>query len=135
MSNKQRKKVLMSKSNISNLMSGLSRNQSFQSMTAEERRALEKSLQQISDLENQLLQMATPGVLRKVTELATELAKATAPEPKFWVVWSPTGSNPSVRHSSEMSAENEANRLRSMYPHRKFYVMEMVEEDTVSVLY
>lgn len=117
----------MAKSNISNLLAGLSRNPSLQSMAASERRELEKSLQMISDMENELLAMATPGVLRKVTELANELAKATAPEPKFWVVWCPTGNNPTVKHTSAFAAETEANRLRNMYPHRKFYVMEMVE--------
>lgn len=43
-------------------------------------------------------------------------------EREFWVVWNPNGGNPTVRHDSEQSALQEAERLaRTSYG--EFYVL------------
>lgn len=44
-------------------------------------------------------------------------------ERKFWVVWSPQGQAPSVRHESHAKAAEEARRLAEREPDRHFYVL------------
>lgn len=55
--------------------------------------------------------------------------------PKFWLVWTPTGLNPSYRHSTQAAAEMEAKRLSIKEPGKEFFVMEMcgVARSTVEV--
>lgn len=43
---------------------------------------------------------------------------------KFWMVWSPSGSAPTIKHSSEGGAECEAIRLARACPGKFFYVLE-----------
>ena len=45
---------------------------------------------------------------------------------KFWLVWSPTGRSPVVRHTTEESATQEATRLARAHPGGAFYVLEPV---------
>lgn len=42
---------------------------------------------------------------------------------EFWMVWSPTGGPPTVRHPSERCAELEAERLAALRPGRRFYIL------------
>lgn len=43
-------------------------------------------------------------------------------ETEFWLVYTPNGSNPTVRHTAEWEAEKEAQRLALVNPSRSFYV-------------
>ena len=43
---------------------------------------------------------------------------------KFWMVHSPTASPPIIRHQSWHDAREEAIRLASLNPGKKFYVLE-----------
>jgi len=48
-------------------------------------------------------------------------------EQEFWIVWSPTGGNPTVRHDNWDSAIKEAERLAGLDFNRvgeRFYVMQ-----------
>lgn len=45
---------------------------------------------------------------------------------KFWIVWSPGGSNPAVRHNSLELAALEAHRLATKHKNMAFYVMEVM---------
>jgi hypothetical protein len=47
-------------------------------------------------------------------------------ETQFWVVWSPQGSKPMVRHVDGKSATTEAERLASLHPGNEFYVLKAV---------
>ena len=42
---------------------------------------------------------------------------------KFWVVWNPQGCNPTCRHSHEVLAHREAERLAENNPGQHFYVL------------
>lgn len=42
---------------------------------------------------------------------------------RFWVVWSPQGSAPVVRHASNREATDEAHRLARKHPDREFHVL------------
>ena len=44
----------------------------------------------------------------------------------FYIVWSPSGSPPTVRHQTEASARMEAVRLATINPGRSFFVMALV---------
>ena len=44
----------------------------------------------------------------------------------FWVVWSPRGGQPRVRHEKQHEADAEAERLSLRFPGRHFYVLECV---------
>lgn len=44
----------------------------------------------------------------------------------FWLVWNPTGKNPSYRHPSEASAITEAERLARENPGNTFVVLQTV---------
>lgn len=44
----------------------------------------------------------------------------------FWIVWNPEGRNPTHRHGSESSANNEAERLARMNPGQAFIVLRAV---------
>lgn len=46
---------------------------------------------------------------------------------KFWIIWNPSGKNPSFRHSTKESADTEAHRLASLHKGNVFYVLEGVE--------
>ena len=43
---------------------------------------------------------------------------------KFWMVWSPQGRAPSVKHALYVTATKEAERLASLYPAQEFFVLE-----------
>jgi len=45
---------------------------------------------------------------------------------QFWIVWNPTGRNPTMRHRSEAEARTEAMRLATAYPGQDFIVMAAV---------
>jgi hypothetical protein len=45
---------------------------------------------------------------------------------KFWVVWSPQGGPPTVRHASLAAATNEAHRLALQAPGSEFFVLEAI---------
>jgi hypothetical protein len=50
----------------------------------------------------------------------------------FWLVWSPTGSNPpQYRHPSEEGAEQEAERLARAHPGSEFIVLQSVSSRLV----
>ena len=44
-------------------------------------------------------------------------------EQEFWLVWNPGGQNPTCRHGSKESAEDEAERLARTNPTYRFYVL------------
>ena len=44
----------------------------------------------------------------------------------FWIVWNPQGRNPTHRHGSEFSANNEAERLARLNPGQVFIVLRAV---------
>lgn len=41
----------------------------------------------------------------------------------FWLVWNPEGNAPKHRHGSESSATKEAERLATLNPNARFYVL------------
>lgn len=41
----------------------------------------------------------------------------------FWLVWDPNGNAPTVKHETQKSAENEAERLARLNPNQCFYVL------------
>lgn len=41
----------------------------------------------------------------------------------FWIVWNPTGRNPSYRHAVHANAVSEAERLARANPGHEFFVM------------
>jgi len=43
---------------------------------------------------------------------------------RFWLVWTPNGSNPCFRHSAESLARTEAERLARRAPGQEFFVVE-----------
>lgn len=45
------------------------------------------------------------------------------PERKFWLIWSPTGYSPKVKHQSHDDAVREARRLAANCHGQSFYVM------------
>ena len=47
-------------------------------------------------------------------------------EQKFWVVWNPNGNSPVVKHWEKESADREAERLASVNPGNRFYVLKSV---------
>ena len=47
----------------------------------------------------------------------------TATHPKFWLVWSPDGGAPTVKHPTFQAAEWEASRLATKFPGRQFFVL------------
>ena len=47
-------------------------------------------------------------------------------EQKFWVVWNPNGHSPVVKHWEKESADREAERLASVNPGNRFYVLKSV---------
>lgn len=54
---------------------------------------------------------------------------SAAPNPAaFWLVWSPHGGVPTVKHETEASATAEAHRLCLKHRERKFYVLRSVSE-------
>ena len=46
----------------------------------------------------------------------------------FWMVWSPQGRAPTVRHVSLKQAEQEAERLFKLDPTCEFYVLQAVSK-------
>lgn len=44
-------------------------------------------------------------------------------EEKFWMVWNPSGRQPSFRHHSRESADTEAKRLAALNPGQQFFVL------------
>ena len=46
---------------------------------------------------------------------------------EFWVVWCPTGCNPTVRHKSEEDALTEACRLSTKHPNTDFHVLRALD--------
>ena len=52
----------------------------------------------------------------------------------FWMVWSPQGNSPTVRHSMPDKAAKEAQRLARAHPDREFYVLEALERFQVETL-
>lgn len=49
------------------------------------------------------------------------------PDP-FWLIWSPHGGVPTVKHPTEQDATNEACRLAEKHRERKFYVLRSTAE-------
>ena len=47
---------------------------------------------------------------------------------RFWMVWSPQGHGPNVRHDSYASADAEAQRLAAAWPNRAFIVLAAIAE-------
>lgn len=45
----------------------------------------------------------------------------------FWCVWNSSGKSPTVRHSKQEKAVNEAERLAKKYPGFNFYVLEAID--------
>lgn len=45
---------------------------------------------------------------------------------KFWMIWSPTGRQPTFRHSSRKAANAEAERLAIANPGSAFFVLKAV---------
>lgn len=43
--------------------------------------------------------------------------------PVFWMIWSPQGAMPEVKHFTYREAEEEAERLAKKHPGRRFYIM------------
>ncbi len=43
--------------------------------------------------------------------------------PKFWMIWTPNGNNPVIRHPDRDSAVKECARLAVENPGREFYVI------------
>ena len=52
----------------------------------------------------------------------------------FWLVWSPQGNSPTVRHSTLDKANKEAQRLARENPGREFYTLEALERFQVETL-
>lgn len=46
----------------------------------------------------------------------------------FWMVWSPSGSAPGLRHRRREQAEQEAKRLAELRPGEKFFVFRAERE-------
>ena len=68
----------------------------------------------------------TPAPHRVMDWLAKHATKSNT-ETKFWLVYTPTGQNPSFRHPSLESAQKEAARLAKLH-HASFFVMEAVSK-------
>ena len=45
---------------------------------------------------------------------------------QFWMVWSPLGKAPTVKHLSEYNASCEANRLAMNHPQQEFYILKAI---------
>lgn len=45
----------------------------------------------------------------------------------FWLVWNPAGGPPRARHSSKVSAQDEARRLARVVPGADFFVLECID--------
>ena len=45
---------------------------------------------------------------------------------RFWVVWSPSGTNPTKKHETSDSARTEAERLAVKHPNLEFFVLETI---------
>lgn len=45
------------------------------------------------------------------------------PDEAFWMVWTPGGTEPTFRHISRVSAENEADRLSRRHAGQIFFVL------------
>ncbi len=52
----------------------------------------------------------------------------------FWMVWSPTGRQPVVKHESEASAVCEAERLARVVSGAEFFVLRAVALRTVDAM-
>lgn len=52
----------------------------------------------------------------------------------FWMVWSPQGDSPTVRHATSQKAATEAGRLAHCHPGKEFYVLEATESFVVGTL-
>ncbi|MCW5695832.1 MAG: hypothetical protein KIS96_11385 [Bauldia sp.] len=49
----------------------------------------------------------------------------------FWVVWNPSGWNPTVRHETFTAADQEARRLAAANPRHSFFVLRAVSVSTL----
>lgn len=61
----------------------------------------------------------TPGILAKAL-----------PASPFWLVFNPARSMPKFQHRNEASAKTEADRLASLHPGEKFYVLKVTSLHT-----
>ena len=52
----------------------------------------------------------------------------------FWVIWSPQGGNPIVKHNTQPEAVAEAERLALQHPGREFYVLAAIARTKIKAV-